>query len=134
MPKEGQCREKWIESIKSHQSFTLNDERTPHFFVCSNHFLPEQIYSGKNPRLKPDSVPSVFPNVAVSMPHPTNPPSAPASINREADSTNKYVIPCYSMYLPVFSILCGYVSMFSVLSKLLSISIDFGQFMKLNRI
>lgn len=61
MPNSGELREKWIQSIESHQQFSSNDEHTLYYTVCSNHFERTEITGGVNRRLKPGVYPTLFP-------------------------------------------------------------------------
>lgn len=63
MPQDTKAREKWIASIKTHQTFSNIDEKTIYYSVCSNHFESSEMYSGKNVRLKPEACPTIYPRI-----------------------------------------------------------------------
>lgn len=65
-PNSGTVRERWIHSIKSHQTLSVADERSLYYSVCNLHFDAGQIYNGVKPRLKPGTFPTIFPVKNVS--------------------------------------------------------------------
>lgn len=62
-PKNGDIRDRWIESIKSHQSISPEDEKSLSYVVCSNHFHPSEM-KGNPSRLKPGTYPTLFPTLS----------------------------------------------------------------------
>lgn len=61
LPKDGLARENWIKSIKSHQLFSADDQKTLSYLVCFKHFDPAKISIKQTCRLSPGAYPTIFP-------------------------------------------------------------------------
>lgn len=58
VPKQGDERSRWIDSISKHQSF---DFYSLYFIVCERHFAPDALTKSKGKTIrKKNSIPSIF--------------------------------------------------------------------------
>lgn len=62
MPKDENLRKQWIDSISMHQRVTSVDLATIKFYVCSQHFKPEEVHRTKS-SVSVNTYPTIFPQV-----------------------------------------------------------------------